>query len=114
MKKYNIAFTGVFDIENYGDHLFPLVFREKMKEKGIDCELFLFSPIGDVQQGYQQNYEVYPLYKLQELHRRYHFDAVIVGGGGILHYASGKQLLDKNSTEFVDYKVFETWVIPSL
>ena len=34
MKKYNIAFTGVFDIENYGDHLFPLVFREKMKEKG--------------------------------------------------------------------------------
>lgn len=114
MKKYNIAFTGVFDIENYGDHLFPLVFREKMKKKGIDCELFLFSPIGDVQQGYQQNYEVYPLYKLQELHDRYHFDAVIVGGGGILHYASGKQLLDKNSTEFVDYKVFETWVIPSL
>ena len=56
MKKYNIAFTGVFDIENYGDHLFPLIFREKMKKKVIDCELFLFSPIGDVQQVYQQIY----------------------------------------------------------
>ena len=35
MKKYNIAFTGVFDIENYGDHLFPLIFREKMKKKAL-------------------------------------------------------------------------------
>lgn len=114
MKKYNIAFTGVYDIENYGDHLFPLVFREKMKEKKIDCKLFLFSPIGNVKQGYNQNNEVYHLCDIQKLHEQYHFDAVVIGGGGILHYASGKQLLDKNSKEFVDYKVFETWVIPSI
>lgn len=42
MKKYNIAFTGVFDIENYGDHLFPLIFREKMKKKELTVNYFFF------------------------------------------------------------------------
>lgn len=114
MKKYNIAFTGVFDIENYGDHLFPLIFKEKMKENKIDCNLFLFSPIGNMEQGYGQNNTVYPLCELQQLHDKYHFDAIVVGGGGILHYASGKQLLNKQSQDYVDYRVFETWVIPSV
>lgn len=114
MEKYNIAFTGVFDIENYGDHLFPLVFSEMMKEKKVDCELFLFSPIGNVEQGYGQKRPIYPLHKMQELHDLYRFDAVIVGGGGILHYSSGKQMLNDELQTVVDYRVFETWVIPSM
>ena len=27
MKKIKIAFTGVFDIDNFGDHLFPIYLK---------------------------------------------------------------------------------------
>ena len=44
MKKIKIAFTGVFDIDNFGDHLFPIIFENSLRKRKIDVELFLFSP----------------------------------------------------------------------
>mgnify|MGYP007008069607 CR=1 FL=1 len=31
MKKIKIAFTGVFDIDNFGDHLFPIIFENSLR-----------------------------------------------------------------------------------
>lgn len=112
-KKMKIAFTGVYDIDNYGDHLFPIVFEGALKERGLDFELFLFSPIGG-KQGFQQNREVYRISDIDKLHKLHGFDAVVIGGGGILHYASGEQKIKRNSKEYLDYPVFETWIIPSM
>ena len=39
-----IALCGVFDIPNYGDHLFPLVFRNELSQRGYDGDVVLFSP----------------------------------------------------------------------
>ena len=112
-KPLKIAFTGVFDIANYGDHLFPMIFTAVMKAKKINIELYLFSPFGG-KQSLSINEDVYPLTKMESLHLEHNFDAIIVGGGGILHYASGKQKLFRESEDFLDYPVYESWVIPSL
>lgn len=112
-KPLKIAFTGVYDIANYGDHLFPMIFDAVMKMKGINCKLYLFSPFGG-QQSLALNETVYRLTDMESLHLEHQFDAIIVGGGGILHYASGRQKLTRESKEFLDYPVFETWVIPSI
>lgn len=110
--KLKIAFTGTYDIENYGDHLFPLIFKRKMELMKVDCDIFLFSPLGGMQ-GYNQGVPVYPLVTLEQMHQEENFDAIIIGGGGILHYAYGKQKV-KGDTDYVDYPVFETWIIPSI
>ena len=49
MKKIKIAFTGVFDIDNFGDHLFPIIFENSLRKRKIDVELFLFSPYESTQ-----------------------------------------------------------------
>ncbi|EOZ7528190.1 polysaccharide pyruvyl transferase family protein [Enterobacter quasiroggenkampii] len=108
-----IAFTGVYDIANYGDHLFPIIFDKIMKMKGLNIKLYLFSPVGGTQ-SLSLNEIVYPLNEMESLHLKHNFDAIIVGGGGIFHYASGQQKIKRDSDEFVDYPVFETWVIPSI
>ena len=38
MKKIKIAFTGVFDIDNFGDHLFPIIFENSLRKRKIDVE----------------------------------------------------------------------------
>ncbi len=35
MLNVNIAFTGVYDIDNFGDHLFPIVFKEALKLRNM-------------------------------------------------------------------------------
>jgi len=112
-KQLKIAFTGVYDIANYGDHLFPIIFQSVMKMKGLNCNLFLFSPLGG-KQSLSLNETVYPLSELETLHVDNNFDAIIVGGGGILHYSSGQQKLSRDAEEFLDYPVYETWIIPSI
>ena len=42
--KYNIAISGTFNVENYGDLMFPVVFKKAVEKRGLDFELFLFSP----------------------------------------------------------------------
>ena len=46
MKEYNVAQIGSFDVENYGDLLFPTVLEEELSKRIKIKELFLFSPNG--------------------------------------------------------------------
>ena len=112
MKKYKIAFTGTYDIENYGDHLFPLVFKNYFQNRNIDIEIYLFSAWGGLQ-GFKQNNKIYKLTDLAQMYETNKFDCVVVGGGGILHYAYGMQMFADNQ-EFKIYPVHETWIIPSI
>lgn len=111
-KKMNIAFTGAFDIANYGDHLFPLVFGKELDNYGIEYNLFLFS-VFNSKQAFNSNNTVYSLEDIEQLHEQFRFDAIIVGGGELIHFNSCMQLLNNNSEDFVNYKIFETWTVPS-
>ena len=44
MSKKRIAQVGTFDVENYGDLLFPFIFKHYF----LDYEIDLFSPVGGV------------------------------------------------------------------
>ena len=112
-KVFKIALTGAYEIANYGDHLFPLVFKEKMKEKNIDVDLYLFSVYEGIQ-AFNTKEKVYSLSQMEKMHKEINFDAVVVGGGELIHFSSCMQLLNPNDTEYKKYRIFETWVIPSL
>lgn len=64
MKKIKIAFTGVFDIDNFGDHLFPIIFENSLRKRKIDVELFLFSPYESTQ-GFGIAKKVYSIREME-------------------------------------------------
>lgn len=73
-----IAHFGTFDVENYGDLLFPLVLERRLASLG--AEFVHVSPIG----GPSIPYDGRPTISLREAFDS-EFDAVIVGGGNIVH-----------------------------
>ncbi len=86
MKKYNIAFAGTFDVENYGDLMFPVVFECAMKKRGLDFKLTLFSPSEKAPEALDDSKIVYSFRDFDDLNKKYHFDALVVGGGALIHF----------------------------
>lgn len=114
MKKVRVAYSGVFDLKNYGDHLFPLIFQYEMKKRGLELELLLFSNF-ECMQNFEGNYKIYALEQLDEIHRQNPIDVVIVGGGEIIHPYTFKQILKTDETEDeVDYAMLDVWLKPLL
>lgn len=111
--KYNIAFTGVFDIANFGDHLFPMLFETELRKRGVDMELYLFSCI-ECEQAFGGKRHVYALKNLDKMHSNIKFDAIIVGGGEIIHLHSFKHKINQEEDKYIQYPIYETWVIPSI
>lgn len=108
--KYKIAFTGVFDLANYGDHLFPLIFREIMKKEKEIFEIYLFSPFEGVQ-AFDETVRVYSLFDLERMHEEVTFDAIIVGGGEIIHLHSFEH---KYRNKYIEYPIYNCWIIPAI
>lgn len=111
--KYNIAFTGVFDIENYGDHLFPIAFETAMKKRGLEFEMFLFSCF-ECEQAFNSQKHVFALQDLEDMHNKIKFDAIVVGGGEIIHLHSFKHKRSHKDEEYIQYPIYQTWIIPSM
>ena len=93
MKK-RIAQIGTFDVENYGDLLFPVVLKEKMKEFDID----LFSPNGGPK-PFEENITVYPISCLKEKALENNYVAIIIGGGDLLRIDMNISLDYKNNLD---------------
>ena len=110
MKKYKIAFTGVFDLANYGDHLFPLIFNKIIENEEEQYEMYLFSPFSG-RQAFDENIEVYSLFDLEKMHKMIGFDAIVVGGGEVIHLHSFKHMYEN---EYIEYPIYNCWVIPSI
>lgn len=62
-----IALCGVFDIPNYGDHLFPLVLREELSRRGYAGNVVLFSPF-QAEESFVENSNVHSLDDLERMH----------------------------------------------
>ncbi|RKJ51152.1 hypothetical protein D7Y05_04285 [bacterium 1XD42-54] len=109
-RKIRIAFTGVFDLANYGDHLFPNIFENQMKKRGLECEITLFSVFA-CEQAFEEGRHVYSIYNIDKMHIENAFDAVIVGGGELIHYGLYQHIFEGR---YVDYPIFDLWVVPCL
>ena len=86
MKEYNIALAGTFDVENYGDLMFPEVFDRAMKKRDLKFNLFLFSPSDKAKEALNESRMVYSFKDFEKLNDKYNFDALIIGGGALIHY----------------------------
>ena len=109
MKKYNIALCGAYDILSYGDSLFPVALEYELKKR-IEIEnVFLFAPVGNVQ-CMSNNAQVHSYSELEQLHEQYHFSAVIIGGGEMLHF-SPITFMDSCGKQ-IKYNEAELWKVP--
>ncbi|HEB89745.1 MAG TPA: polysaccharide pyruvyl transferase family protein, partial [Deltaproteobacteria bacterium] len=81
---HRIAHFGTFDVENYGDLLFPLLVERRLdgaaNDTGLDIEVVHVSPVG----GEPVWGDCVPTISTEEAMTR-PFDGVIVGGGHIIH-----------------------------
>lgn len=111
MKTYHIAFCGVFDLINYGDHLFPSIFKSKTTDLSLDLVLFSVTAADCTFSG---PYTVHALKNLESMHVANPFDAIIVGGGALIHFHTIHQKLGLSNETFQEYPIFETWIIPSI
>ena len=111
--KYNIALSGTFDVENYGDLMFPEIFKRAMKKRGLDFNLFLFSPFkseGSSTGGLMD--KVYSPEDMERIHKEHPLDAVVIGGGAIIHFDQ-IPLRKPGETKLSYYHNPDSWVYPS-
>lgn len=78
-KKYRVAQIGTFDVENYGDLLFPVLFKYRFSDYDID----LFSPKGG-KKPFEKNTIVYSLDDLDKMCLEKKYDALVIGGGDLI------------------------------
>ncbi|MFV0395644.1 MAG: polysaccharide pyruvyl transferase family protein [Coprobacillaceae bacterium] len=88
MAKVNIAQIGTFDVENYGDLLFPIVFENKLKMAFEVKEFMIFSPLGGRKPLDNKTY-VYPIAELEQMQKKFNFDAFVIGGGDLIRLDKG-------------------------
>ena len=78
--KRRLAILGTFDVENYGDLLFPLIARERLAGAGI--EILPVSPT-DVTTRY---HDAIPPISYRDFFRgAEQVDGILIGGGNIIH-----------------------------
>ena len=101
-----IAQIGTFDIENFGDLLFPTMLAHVFSDDEID----LFSVEGNCPKPFEENIYVYPVAELEKMHCKNPYDAIVIGGGDII-------LCDVNdSSKYLWSKcdLFKLWASPIL
>lgn len=106
-----VAMFGVFDIPNYGDHLFPRILVEELTARNCDCEVVLFSAF-DADESFVDNSQVYSADRMEKMHQDKPFDAIVVGGGEIIHWHAFQQKMKADSEDFVDYPMAKIWLVP--
>lgn len=109
--KYNIALFGTFNVENYGDLMFPVIFKRAMEKRGLDFNLVLFSPEKTCAKALDDSTMVYAAEEIEAMHNQRPFDAIVVGGGALVHY---NQIAVKfpDSDNVVPYDITESWFYP--
>lgn len=106
MKRIKIAQIGTFDVENFGDLLFPDVLK---KHLGSDYEVDLFSPLGGKKPF--DNIDVLPISTLESKIIENKYQGIIIGGGDLIR--TDQKICIKN--DIYGYSVdpsLELWVYP--
>lgn len=109
--KYNIAISGTFNVENYGDLMFPVIFKKAMEKRGLDFELFLFSPERTCKKALDETTTVYAISEIDKVHSEHPLDAIVVGGGALVHYNKIAVKFPQES-QVVGYDIGESWYYP--
>jgi polysaccharide pyruvyl transferase WcaK-like protein len=104
-----IALFGTFDVDNYGDCLFPLIVKYHLTKRLKQVELYLFSPTNRTAKVAN-----YPrVYGFNELHKIFREppSAIIVGGGALLRTGHGLSIYPQIRHILYPY-TFKCWLLP--
>lgn len=111
--KYRIAHVGAFDFENFGDLLFTDVLKAQL-EKRLDVEKIIYFAPKACKMPNRKEY-VHSVTELERFVNENKVDAIIVGGGDLVHLRKILTYMPHVSEEgWVTYEVLYMWVIPSL
>lgn len=103
-QEYIIAQFGAFDINSYGDSLFPTVLKKGLGDR---VSIVLFAPTKKTN-GYNGN-KVYAFSEFEDVYKDTPFDCVVIGGGELFHY---QPITFKNSMGQSQYEEGALWKIP--
>lgn len=84
MNPLQIAQFGAFDMYSYGDTLFADAMTLQLTKR-MWCEVTLFSQTA-CNKPYSPQIRVHAFEEFEALHQEKSFDAVVIGGGELLHY----------------------------
>lgn len=101
-----IAQIGTFDVENFGDLLFPTVLENQFKDYAVD----LYSPIGNMNKPFETEKYVYSVSELDKNCQLYKYKAIIIGGGDLIHV--NKLIATDYKADF--YASISIWQMPIL
>ena len=106
MKK-KIAQVGTFDVENFGDLLFPVIMEYYMRDYEID----LFSPKGNCIKPFEKAKFVYSLDALEARCQENSYEAIVVGGGELIRCDTVLASHYNSKEENISLKM---WALPIL
>lgn len=108
-----IMVIGTFDVDNYGDCLFPDILKNELQRRIDNCELHLYSPTCKVAKIGNYN-KVYELPGTIEECEKLEYDASILAGGEVLnsgHNPKGIYCFIKPMTMSAGMRL---WMTPSI
>lgn len=75
-----LALFGTFEVENYGDRLFPIIFQKELSARLPNHTLKLYSPLGSISQNIQPIMDHTPLQNDVAA-------AFVIGGGDLISFS---------------------------
>ncbi len=102
---YSIAVFGAFNVHSFGDSLFPEAIYSEL-QKRIEIDKFCVFSLGGRKNPYSDKI-VYDYSQFAEINKIKQFDAIIIGGGELLH-----NLPINFPEENVIYEAGAIWQIP--
>lgn len=107
---FNIAHFGAFNIESYGDSLFAEVLRNEISKR-LDIDNIILFSIDGIDVSYNNNGKVYSYSEFDTVNEKIGFDAIVVGGGELLHYKP-IEFANKSLNEIYKYPAGKIWKYP--
>lgn len=107
MKAYKIAQFGAFNVDSFGDSLFPDVLLKGLSDRTEIESVTLFSPTG-IENGYN-NHQVYSMVEFETKYAEIGFDYIVIGGGELFHF---RPISFKNSNGEEIYEKGALWIQP--
>jgi len=100
-----VLMTGMFDMQNYGDLLFPLIARERLAPHGIEIV-----PVAPTGRSAGLTDAIAPISAARMLSGNEDFDAVLIGGGYLVHNQPMTFLTEYINEEVSDWASAALWL----
>jgi polysaccharide pyruvyl transferase WcaK-like protein len=109
MQSYRIALFGTFDVDNYGDCLFPLIVNNQIRKRLPNSEITLFSPTNRL--PFIADYEKVQSFNQLGQYVSLPCSGFVVGGGELLTTNCGISVYPQIKKILYPYSI-KCWLLP--